>query len=355
MERTSLLALMVVMSLGSTARANTPVEVDLDPLEADGLQILKDASGPLTLFLNLDGVGLTAGRGGSSHNESRVMMAKGIGSVVVPPYSGGRLARETLVACVREAFAPFKLNIVTTRPSGTPYIMAVMGGRSSALGFATTTTGVAPYSGGVLSDAVVFAFERRDRGPTSECTTVAHDAGHALGLKHAYKQGELMSYLSYSGQKSFMDASAYCGEYSAQTCSSRQPSQNSYQHLASTLGLKVQGEDPPSPSPAPPAQQPRVARVPPPPRPPRQPAPSTGDNPRYRVRVSFGTPGGQRVRDVTCVASNLALLAHCLGDNGLRLVSKRTANGGRRLSVKRAAPGQKMPDRMASRMAGGKS
>ena len=388
MKRTSTLLLTLIMSLAGKAQANTPVTVGPNPHGAGGIVTLNEVQGPLTLFLNLDGAKLSAGRGGSHHNESLVMLAKRIGSMAVPRYSGSAADRQRLIACVKDTFSRYRMEIVTSRPSAAPYIMAVAGGRSSGLGLSRRVTGIAPYNGGVMSEAVVFAFERGDRGPISVCNTVAHEVGHALGLRHAYKRGELMSYLSYSGQKSFMNSDASCGEWRARTCASGKASQNSHQHLASILGLKGTGpgqrpapdadpvqapppastrvagtQKPANEPPASPQKPARVATVAPPghQRPAAEPAPgpNTVRRPRaqpaakhtYRVRVNFVSSNGQTTRKVTCTGSNLALVAHCLGDNGLKLVTSKTADGKQRLTVKpitRAAPGQ---DRHASRRA----
>jgi len=349
------------MALAGSARANTPVQVGPSPHSVDGIETLDERDGPLTLFLNLDGVALSAGRGGSHHDESLVMLARRIGSMAVPRYSGSRADRERLVACVRDVFARYRMRIVTARPAVAPYIMATVGGRSSGLGLSAGVTGIAPFNGGVMTEAVVFAFERRDRGPISVCNTVAHEVGHALGLRHAYKRGELMSYLSYGGQRSFMDADASCGEWRARTCAAGKPSQNSHAHLASILGLRpapappAPEEEPepgPDPEPAPPAvaQAPappralpprRVAAVRPPAPPARSPVQSPGPARRpsavsgYRVQVNFTTRGGETYRRVSCSGTRLIFVARCLRSHGLRLVAHRTPNHELRLSVKR--------------------
>ena len=238
----------------------------------------------LTLFLNTDGATLTRGRGGSRRDQSRVLLGRRIQRVEIPALSGGARATQRLTACVEGLFAPFELEVVTRRPSRASYIMAVVGGASAALGLSPMTTGIAPSGTRVIANAVVFAFERRDRGVDGVCKTVAHEVGHALGLKHTYRRGEIMSYLP-SSKKTFMDTSSYCGEYKARRCTSKSSTQNSFKHLASVLGLKQPGERPAPVRTVPgrtieqnPDDGVRVARVTPKPRPrtrtapPRRPA-----------------------------------------------------------------------------------
>ncbi len=298
---------------------------------------------PLTLFLNTEGATLTMGRGGSHQNQSRVLRHRRIRSVTIPPLSGGAHARQRLVACVGEQFAPFNIQIVMHRPSRAPYMMAVVGGASAALRLSPRTTGIAPSGSRVIADAVAFAFERRDRGVDGVCKTVAHEVGHALGLKHAYRRGDIMSYLP-SREKGFLDRTSYCGEYKARRCTGKRSTQNSYKHLARVLGLKQPRRSPVPVQTAPgrvaprsPDEGVRVATVTPRPRPKARPAPPrrptrqpsrwTSRTVRQTITVRIGFGHG---RWISCTGRSMDEIRACLKN-----VSKITATDGGRLVASR--------------------
>ena len=292
MARTAITIPLVLFSLTGQAHASDA---------RDDVVLLKSVSAPsmeraglarsLTIFLNGTGVTLTAGRGGSAANSSRVMFGRRVRRATIAPYGGGQRKWREMLECVRDVFSPFKINIVTRRPAAAPYIMAVIGGSSSALGLSSGVTGIAPFSSSLMSNAIVFAFERRDRKAAKECATVAHEVGHALGLRHAYRRDDPMTYLSYNGRKRFQDAAVACGTHRARSCTSRHATQNSFQHIASLVGLRQPGT---APEPAPPKPDQRVAaaptrRSPPPRRPPASRPRST------TTRVTWVSSNGVRV------------------------------------------------------------
>jgi len=354
MARASFLALIVVTCFSNPALAARPV---------DGTALFRgrDRAAPsmhdkiLTLFLNRRGVTLTGGGGGSAENESRVLGKRGIERLHLPPYSGGAVAWETLYNCVKDAFAPYRLNIVDSRPARVPYIMAVVGGSSSLLGLNRNVTGVAPFRGRVMSNAVVFAFQRAGRTPTAECNTVAHEVGHALGLRHSFKEGEIMSYIPVNGRKSFLDASVPCGEYGPRRCSIYVSSQNSHSYLASTLGLSGAGKAPePYRRPVPVRHEPaaRVATAVPAPTP--RPGPTPWSVPRatrirtITARISWSSGG--LTHKLTCSGSSTRALAMCLKHNGLILVMVRKADGRLGLTIRPYGAARPTSPTVASRV-----
>src|SRR5438067_7107362 len=67
--------------------------------------------------------------------------------VEIPPFGGGDRVWHAVVACVREQYAPFAVDIVDTQPRAGHYITAVIGGRASQLGLDDrSTNGVGPFS-----------------------------------------------------------------------------------------------------------------------------------------------------------------------------------------------------------------
>ncbi|MGE3459757.1 MAG: Ig-like domain-containing protein, partial [Kofleriaceae bacterium] len=100
-----------------------------------------------------------------------------------------------------------------------------------------------------LETSIAFAFEKQYSSITSLCATVAHEAGHSIGLDHEYLCKDPMTYLSGCGTKSWQDQNARCGENSARDCRCTNPltgskaDQNTYQFLRARLGEAPIGGD----------------------------------------------------------------------------------------------------------------
>jgi len=210
--------------------------------------------GPIIVYVNRGGGVVGPGDDDSRHNTSS--LADGA-RIRVPAWGGGDAAWRKTMACVRDRFSPFDVDIVEQRPASGDYIMAMVGGEPSMLGYPEQVSGVAPFTGGVMSSSVVFVFaEGIEYDPEVTCVDILHEVGHALGLDHEYLCEDPMSYLWDCEQpKTFQDVDADCGEDEPRACSSGSSTQNSYRVLARNVGLRA-GAAPPRPapvSPAPPA------------------------------------------------------------------------------------------------------
>jgi hypothetical protein len=177
--------------------------------------------------------------------------------VRIPRFGGGDRAWNAMVSCVKEQFAPFQIEIVERRPAGSDHITALVGGKASMIGMSDrTTAGIGPYDGSVLRGALVHVFSQvgpGERDHAGLCAVTAHEVGHALGLDHTYKCGDVMSYFNDEcGPQTFLDVDMPCGESEERTCATGDETQNSYRRLASLVGLKRAATAPePMPEPMP--------------------------------------------------------------------------------------------------------
>lgn len=202
------------------------------------------SEGGATLYINFDGATLSPGWDNATADMSSLVWSQGLESLTVPAFERGASARDEIIQCIEDGYAPFAVDVVAERPARGKYIMVLVGGSNDMLGYHGSTSGVSPFTGEYIDDAVVFVFaESVSNRSRAICETAVHESGHALGLDHAYVCEDPMSYLYGCGPKSFQDVDAYCGEYEERACEGGAETQNSYRYLASTFGLRDERDD----------------------------------------------------------------------------------------------------------------
>jgi hypothetical protein len=202
----------------------------------------------VTVYLEAHGAALTAGQDDAAAGVSSLLWGRGLRRVQVPAFQGGERTWAKVVACVRDGFARFDVDIVDDPPAGDDYTMIVVGGRPGLLGYGGEVSGVAPWDGSLQHAAIGFVFsDHLDDRVDAVCAGIMHEAGHTMGLDHSYYCPDVMSYLHGCGEKSFTDVDAACGEYEERDCAQGGAAQNSYQLLARNVGLRNGGAEPATP------------------------------------------------------------------------------------------------------------
>lgn len=223
-----------------------------------------------TVYLNREGATLRAGRDDSRRNLSSIVKSAGVSEATIPGFQGSGRRWTEIVACIREHFAPYDVDVVERRPMAGRYVMAVLGGRPRDLGGdplagaaaseahdhgpgtdpdhdhrpvgAANVTGLAPFNGKPIPDAVVLIFARSLQERARDvCETAAMEIAHAYGLDHAYLCSDLMSYLKPCGRRRFQDEPAPCGEHEPRRCKGGAETQSSHQRLLDVLGPADEG------------------------------------------------------------------------------------------------------------------
>ena len=193
---------------------------------------------PKVLFLNFNGVTLAwAATSDALANQTSV----GSGGTI-PPFTGDR---QGVLSQVKAFFAAYDIQIVTSRPASGDYEMVVVGGDHSDIGHASPTWGVGPLDcGDVYGKGVGFVFSEEHQLPTPSklvyelATTVAHEAGHLLGLLHPKDSCDVMSNEAYQlcpQSYAFLDQTSPLRPEDVGKCGGK-TTQNSHKELLAVLG-----------------------------------------------------------------------------------------------------------------------
>jgi hypothetical protein len=280
-----------------------------------------------TLYINFAGGTYTHGSDNSSDNVSSIT-PKNVAQVTIPAYEKNDKSKADLLSCIKTQFARWNVNITTVDPVSSPHVEVVIGGPPSLLGLEKNVGGVAPMYGDcdMIERAVVFVFSKIYKDPIDECETIAHEAGHAMGLDHAFLCKDPMTYLEGCGIKAFQDIETACGESKSRACLCG-PKQNSVKFLDARLGKLGS---------APPFALPPIALPPipsstattPPPAPPK-----SGDAEPPRI-APLTPPAGQKL----AANANVVITAHVTDDVKLSKVALLWTISGKTTEIDCAAP-----------------
>ena len=212
------------------------------------LLVAGPAHAQVTVFLDGGGGAIRGGRDDAARDTSSIAYAAvGDGVIDVPAFRGGARRWRALAACVRDRFADFDVDVVTERPEAAGFTRVMIGGDPSMLGYGEGAGGVAPYTGEVVPGAIAFVFADALGADVEQlCDATVHEIGHTLGLDHAYRCEDPMSYLHGCGEKRFADVDAACGEEGERRCGTGEDTQNTWQLLARNVGLREARHDAPS-------------------------------------------------------------------------------------------------------------
>ena len=170
-----------------------------------------------------------------------------------------------IVACVKETYSYFDIEITDQRPASGNYHMAVVAGNQSNIGLTIDgLLGISQLSCAAALDNVIsftlaeahFAGSQATR-VRDLCTTITHEMGHAFGLQHEFRFivdnssacSDPMSYDTGTcnpDQRYFRNKVAACGRFMEEPCDCPNNPPNSHQLLTQVFGMGTPTVPPPS-------------------------------------------------------------------------------------------------------------
>ncbi len=240
--RAALIALCVPAVLGAGGASAAP-NVIKPGVVWGGVHKLPPGAKPFTsvshvLYLNdcmPNGCTVRPGSDDSRTDHSSIAESQ----VTLDAWSYGQDYWNKLVTCVKETYAPFNVEVVTTDPGTADHFEVMIGGRALQLNSQLQGAGgVAPFvsCGATENNTISFVFSAEVDDLEFLCGAVAQESSHVWGLDHELDPKDPMTYLDLGSLKVFQDNDANCGESTPRECFCGGPTQNSTRYLLDTLG-----------------------------------------------------------------------------------------------------------------------
>jgi len=172
------------------------------------------------------------------------------GTTYLSEFQWGDTTWNEVVACLRDIYKPFDVEITETDPSPMFHHRAIIAGTNTEFGD-MSILGVAPlYSNGSVCIAAnnVISFTLANSHTNNAqyiCETAAQEMAHAFGLDHEHDCHDPMTYLPGCSPKYYRDASFDCGRIDVEPCLCGGLKQNSHRKLMAIFGPGP-GVDPPA-------------------------------------------------------------------------------------------------------------
>ncbi|MBA2539526.1 MAG: Ig-like domain-containing protein [Deltaproteobacteria bacterium] len=161
-------------------------------------------------------------------------------SSTIGPFTRGNETWNAVMACARETYAPFNIEVTDVDPGNVPHFEVLVGGDNTDFGAGGEGAGgLAPATCSEIPNAISYVFDVWGNNADVICSVIGQESAHAFGLEHEMLPEDPMTYLSGPDKKRFRAEDAQCGEFEARSCRCGGQTQNSYQHLLALFGAGV--------------------------------------------------------------------------------------------------------------------
>jgi hypothetical protein len=193
------------------------------------------------IYLNKSGVAVKLGTTDSRIDQSSLPPA----DTTIPPWNASPTLWSDTVACVRDMFARFEVQVVEADPGDVPHMEAVFGGSSRLFEMPNwlSVAGLASDCS-VIENSMVFVFTetipQNQLNAQFACEVVSQALGHAYGLDREVLATDTMSIVPTTGPRAFQDQTSACGDSQPRPCGTNgsgcRPDQNSFALLIDRIG-----------------------------------------------------------------------------------------------------------------------
>jgi len=219
MRRIACISFAVVVALTGLAAAERPRLVTVD---VPNLPKPEAAQAPYnTIFLNRCANGCTIHSG--TPNSINDTWSIG-GTKTLSKFTYGDATWNQVVACVRDTFVSFNVNVTDVDPGSANHFEIMIAGQATeVLGAGGANVGgISPNGCGqsYIPNSLVFDFAdvwsssstTCDASCLEEiCSTAAQEIGHSFGMDHSTNSKDPMTYYQFTGRRYFQDEADTCG------------------------------------------------------------------------------------------------------------------------------------------------
>ncbi len=135
------------------------------------------------------------------------------GTRTLTPFAASDATWTAVVACMKDVFSGFGVEITTTNPSPAPHFEIMIAGSPTDLGMSNGIGGVSPFScQPYIPNSLVFDFQKVWGSDVEEiCSTAAQEIAHSFALDHVTDPSDPLTYNPYTGRRRFKNAQIQCG------------------------------------------------------------------------------------------------------------------------------------------------
>jgi len=166
------------------------------------------------IFLNRCAGGCFVSQGTTNSTTNRSSILR-VGQTTMSAFSRGDTVWNNVVTCVKDIFAPFGVDVVTTDPGTANHFEIMIAGTPQQFGYpaGSSVGGVSPYNCNVdyIPNSLVFVFDVWGNSVEDICATAGQEIAHSFGLDHVTDASDPLTYFQFSGRKRFKDAQVQCG------------------------------------------------------------------------------------------------------------------------------------------------